>query len=254
MKIKNFKIFHFKKIDSTNAYAKNIASEVINDKTIIVADKQTAGRGRLGRTFISNRGGLYFSIILNPEKSAQDTVFITVAAAVAVARAIESISQKKCDIKWVNDIYIENKKVCGILTEGVFDNNGKIKSAILGVGINLFETREKFPKNVPLADSIFHKGDKILFKNCKRKQLLKEFLKEFFKFYYNLEKKEYMDEYKKKSFLKGKKITYVQDDKNYIATVKDIDNNANLIVVTQDKEEVLSHGEIQIIGMEQLPV
>ena len=249
-----YKLICFKKIDSTNIYAKKLAVRGSNEGTVVVAREQTAGKGRLGRTFVSKRGGLYFSVVLRPKKEIKDITFITVAAAVAAARAIEGVSNKNCDIKWVNDIYINNKKVCGILTEGGFDQNGDIEYAVLGVGINLFEPKQKFPQNIPLADSVFHKKDGILFKNRIKSKLLKQFLDEFFTFYNNLEKKEFINEYKQKSFLKGRKITYTKDNQNYTATVKDIDDEARLVVNIDGKEQFLSHGEIQIIGMEQLPV
>ncbi|MBR6501944.1 MAG: biotin--[Clostridia bacterium] len=154
---KNVNLFAFKKIDSTNIYAKTLASEGYKDGTVVVAREQTAGKGRLGRTFFSKRGGLYFSVILRPYKSLNDTVFITTAAAVAAARAIEKVSGKKCEIKWVNDIYINNKKVCGILTEGAITPDGSLDYAILGVGINLFAPKGGFPSNLPLAGSVFDK-------------------------------------------------------------------------------------------------
>ena len=249
-----YKLICFKKINSTNIYAKKLAEKGSKEGTVITAREQTEGKGRLGRTFVSKRGGLYFSVILRPFNKTEKTIFITVAAAVAAARAIERVSQKKCEIKWVNDIYINNKKVCGILTEGGFNQKGNIKYAILGVGINLFEPKEKFPENLPLADSVFHKKDGILFKNRIEKQLLNKFLDEFFTFYENLDKKEFINEYKQKSFLKGKKVTYTKDNQTYTATVKDIDDEARLVVSVDGNEQVLSHGEIQIIGMEQLPV
>ncbi len=246
------KIIRFNKINSTNDYAKKLATKGFNEGTIVIANEQTAGKGRLGRTFVSKRGGLYFSIVLRPKQ--KDFLFITVAAAVAVAHAIESVTNKKCDIKWVNDIYINNKKVSGILTEGGFTSTGNIDYIILGVGINIFEPKEKFPKELPLADSVFHNGDIKIFKNAVKRKIFKCFLNEFFKFYGNLEKKEYIKEYQNRSFLKGKKIKYIKDDKIFVASVLEIDDDAKLVVEVDGNKNVLSHGEIQIIGMEQLPV
>ena len=108
-------------MDAPNNIAKAMALDDCDEGITVVATKQTAGRGRLGRSFLSKRGGVYFSIVLHPKKQEKETLFITVAAAVAAARAIESVSGKKCDIKWVNDIYINGKKVCGILAEGSND-------------------------------------------------------------------------------------------------------------------------------------
>ena len=254
MKIKGYNIFHFNKIDSTNTYAKKCAANGCEERTVILAQEQTAGKGRLGRTFVSKRGGLYFSVVLRPKNKIEDTVFITVAAAVSAARAIQYVSNKNCDIKWVNDIYINNKKICGILTEGGLDKEGKLAYAVLGVGVNLFEPEEAFPKNIPLADSVFHKKDRKIFKNRVKRQFLTKFLNEFFLYYQNLDKKEYIKEYQQKSFLTAKQIIYIKNGKEYTATVEGIDNEARLIVICDGKRITLSHGEIQIIGMEQLPV
>lgn len=246
---KNVNLFAFKKIDSTNIYAKTLASEGYKDGTVVVAREQTAGKGRLGRTFFSKRGGLYFSVILRPYKSLNDTVFITTAAAVAAARAIEKVSGKKCEIKWVNDIYINSKKVCGILTEGAITPDGSLDYAILGVGINLFAPKGGFPSNLPLAGSVF---DKKILKNKIKKEILAIFLAEFYRFYENIDKKEFIAEYQSRSLLTDKEITYQKEGSQYKARVVGIDDNANLIVENNSGIEKISHGEIQIIGMEQL--
>ena len=251
-KSKKLKVFCFDKVDSTNNIAKNMALNDAKEGTLVIANEQSAGRGRLGRTFLSKRGGIYFSIVLRPQSNACNTLFITVAAAVAAARAIESVSGKGCDIKWVNDIYINNKKVCGILSEGGFDANAKLDYCILGVGVNLFAPKEKFPQNLPLADSVFDKKSKILFKKLKKEQLVIEFHNNFFEFYNKLEQKEFIKEYQSRSLLTGKQITYTQNGKNHNGTVIGIDDDARLIVDMGGKTQVLSHGEIQIVGMEQL--
>lgn len=248
---KNIKVNSFYCVDSTNTVARSLASNGADEGTVVTAIKQTSGKGRLGRTFLSKKGGVYFSIVLRPQKESGNTLFITVAAAVAAARAIEAVSGKKCEIKWVNDIFINGKKVCGILTEGEFNTDGGLNFAILGVGINLFEPRGSFSDNLPLADSVFHKKDKIIFKNAKKEQIIGEFVNNFFKFYNNLQQKEFIKEYQQRSFLTGKEITYTKDGAPYKATVTGIDDDARLIVNQDGKTDILSHGEIQIVGMEQ---
>lgn len=104
------KIIHLNSVDSTNAYIKDFARKGADEGTVVVANKQTLGRGRLGRSFLSPEGGLYMSVLLRPETSAFDSLTVTAAAAVAVARAIDSLCNKKCGIKWVNDIYLNEKK------------------------------------------------------------------------------------------------------------------------------------------------
>ncbi len=241
----------FRTVDSTNNIAKKTALAGAAEGTAIIAESQTAGRGRLGRSFVSKKGGVYMSIVLRPTLSPADTVFITVAAAVAAARAIESVSHKKCDIKWVNDIYIEGKKVCGILTEGELAADGGLGFAILGVGINLFAPKGGISADLPLADSVFDKKRPFLCKTSLKRRLIKKFTEEFFTFYQKLDKKEFIKEYQERSFLNGREITYTKDGKTYSGIVTKIDENANLII---DGTKRLSQGEIQIVGMEQPPI
>lgn len=249
---KHIKAFCFDKVDSTNNIAKNIILSGAAEGVTVVAQEQTSGKGRLGRTFFSKRGGVYFSIVLRPKKNSGNILFITVAAAVAAAQAIETISHKKCEIKWVNDIYINNKKVCGILAEGGFDTKGKIDYCILGVGINLFTPKGDFPKKLLLAGSVFNKKSKIIFKNRVKERVVAEFCNNFFKYYRNLNKKEFIKEYQARSLLTGKQITYTKDGEVYSGIVSHIDDDARLVVDECGKTQFLSHGEIQIVGMEQL--
>lgn len=248
---KNIKVNSFNCVDSTNTVARKLAANGADEGNVVAAISQRAGKGRLGRTFLSKKGGVYFSVILRPQINPEDTLFITVAAAVAAAQSIEAVAGKKCEIKWVNDVYIKGKKVCGILTEGGFNADGKFDYAVLGVGINLFEPKGKFPSNLPLADSVFHKKDRILFKNRVKERLIAEFSNRFFEIYENLEQKEFIKEYQQRSFLSGKEITYTKDGVTYNAKVMGIDGEARLIVKNSDKTEMLSYGEIQIIGTEQ---
>ncbi|MDO4608619.1 MAG: biotin--[acetyl-CoA-carboxylase] ligase [Clostridia bacterium] len=238
-------------VDSTNSVAKAAAVEGAPEGTVIIANRQTAGRGRLGRSFVSKSGGVYMSLVLRPDISPADTLFITVAAAVAAARAIEAVSNQKCEIKWVNDIYINDKKVCGILTEGEINADGTLNFAVLGVGINLFKPQGGFPSNLPLASSVFNKKGIFLNKNVQKSKIIAEFCKNFFNFYKNLKKKDVIKEYQSRSFLTNKQITYTKNGKTQSAVVLGIDDNANLIVKGEGDTEILSHGEIQIVGMEQ---
>lgn len=251
LKTRDIKVHTFSVVDSTNNVAKTLAENGCDEGAVVVSERQTAGRGRLGRSFLSQKGGIYLSVVLKPQISAEQTLFITTAAAVAVCRAVESVSGKKCEIKWVNDVYIGGKKVCGILTEGAFNPDGSLKYAVLGVGINLFEPKQKFPENLPLADSIFHKNDRKIFKNRIKNRVIDAFLENFFNFYNNLQQKEFITEYQSRSLLTGKEITYQKDGKKFAAKVVGIDDDARLVVNRDGEQIILSHGEIQITGMEQ---
>ena len=133
-----------KETTSTNDEAKKLAAEGVK-KAAVLAERQTAGRGRLGRAFVSPYGsGLYVSALIRPAINASDCGRITAFAAVATAQAVEELCGAPVDIKWVNDLYMNGKKICGILTEGsVGMENGELEYAIIGIGVNV--TRHSFP-------------------------------------------------------------------------------------------------------------
>jgi len=246
---KSASVYFLNRIDSTNAFAREKARKGETEATVVIAKKQTAGRGRLGRSFISPKGGVYMSVVLRPKILPQDATIITAAAAVAVCRAIEAVSDKKCEIKWVNDIYIEGKKVCGILTEGEFAGKKSFEFVVLGVGINLFAPRGGFPKELTFAGSIFKR--KFRKKKIKEKIICK-FLNEFFYFYENLQEKEFIKEYQSRSILTGKEISYKKEDKTHTGRVVGIDENAQLLVKEGESTIALSTGEVQIVAAEGL--
>ncbi|MDR1131525.1 MAG: biotin--[acetyl-CoA-carboxylase] ligase, partial [Oscillospiraceae bacterium] len=124
--------------DSTNTQAKKLAADGARHGTLLLAEEQTAGRGRSGKRFFSPRGlGLYMSVILRPDAATVSPRLVTLAAAVSVCRAVEALTGLEPRIKWVNDVYLDGKKICGILTEAVMDmESGGIDSIIVGVGVN----------------------------------------------------------------------------------------------------------------------
>ena len=132
---------------STNLTAKELAEGISSD-TLIVAKRQSGGRGRMGRSFFSPDGGLYMSLLIHPQLTAQKAVGLTAAAAVCAARAIDRVSGKESQIKWVNDIYLDGRKVCGILTEAQIKDDGFMKYAVVGVGVNLTVPDGGFPADI----------------------------------------------------------------------------------------------------------
>ena len=130
-----------KTVTSTNTVLKELAKDGAPSGYVLLAQQQTAGKGRLGRRFYSpDKTGVYLSVILRPKLTIENALFITTSAAVAVSRAIETISNNKvkAQIKWVNDVYVDNKKVCGILTEAAVDfESGGLEYAVLGIGVNI---------------------------------------------------------------------------------------------------------------------
>lgn len=126
-------------IDSTNTEAKKQAMNGAPHGTVILAEEQTAGRGRLGRTFYSPKGtGIYMSMILRPNLHLSQSIHVTTSVAVAICQVIERLTNQKPQIKWVNDIYLNQQKICGILTEAVTDfESGNVEYLILGIGLNV---------------------------------------------------------------------------------------------------------------------
>ena len=122
-------------INSTNTVAKELAAQGAPEGTLVIAERQTGGRGRLGREFQSPRGGIYMSIIMRPQGTLEQCAMLTMAACVGVCRALERLLDISPGIKWVNDIYYKGKKVCGILAEGAAAGD-RLKYAVIGVGIN----------------------------------------------------------------------------------------------------------------------
>ncbi len=230
-------------VDSTNAYARGLAKNGAPEGTAVIAAVQTAGKGRMGRRFYSPEGGVYMSVVLRPELSPEDTLFITTAAAAAAADTIEKIGGRETKIKWVNDIYIDGKKVCGILTEGGSSRAERLDYAILGIGINLQAPKGGFPADLPLAGSVFGNGE--VPKDTKAR-LIGLFANKFFEYYKNLSNKNFMSTYKEKSFLTGKTVEFERAGALYTARVLEIDDNAALIVECEGETLALSSGDAQI--------
>ncbi len=246
---KNLKIdgvcFHtYKTIASTNTIARQLAEKGAKEKTVVLASEQTQGRGRMGRSFYSPDGsGIYMSVVLRPDIAVSDAILVTTCAAVSVCRAIEMVSSKKAEIKWVNDIYLGGKKACGILTEAAINvENAKPEYVVLGMGINLFEGERGFPDEIKnIATAVFSSQDEAeKYKN----ELVSHILNYFFEYYQNLTDKAFYGEYKDRMFLKGKPIK-VLSEPQYDAVVCDIDESFQLKVRTESGEErVLNSGEV----------
>lgn len=225
----SYEIIKFDIVSSTNDIAKELAESGSAEGTVIVADVQTSGRGRLGRSFLSPDGGLYMSVVLRPD-SFETAVSVTTHAAVSAALAIEKHTGQKSQIKWVNDIYLDNKKVCGILAEAVFDG-AKPKYVILGIGINL--------KSVPqeVSDIAGCIGD------ISRDELIESILDEYFCGTWNCH-----EEYTKRDMLKGSRVTvYKGGNSEYTATALGISPDFGLKLLKADgTEEILQSGEVSV--------
>ena len=229
-------------VDSTNRLAKERAQDGAPQGVCILADTQTAGRGRHGRTFCSPAGtGLYMSLVLRPVLPAEKALSVTTAAAVAVCRAIERVSARKAQIKWVNDVYCDGKKVCGILTEGAFDN-GVMTYAVLGIGINVSDPEGGFPADIAeIAASVYGKagGD--------RHVLAAAVLDAFFEEYDRLAEERFVEEYRARSCLIGKSVVVNAPSGDREAVALGVDEECRLLVRYEDgREEALSSGDVSV--------
>ena len=248
----NYKIEYFSTIDSTNTYAKNLLEKNLNQNLIVVADSQTAGRGRMGRSFYSpDASGLYFSLTIDLQNKNITPSQITAFSGVEVCNTIKEFFNIESKIKWINDIFINNKKVCGILAEGIIDyTTGKIAKVVLGIGINLYKSKKDFPQEIQnIAGTVLKKEISEQTKIEFTAKLIQNIIC-FFKNPTENQLQKKLEEYKKLSFLIGKQVQVfpiIDDAKSsYTATVLDIDNNANLVVQTEGKTEVLNSGEVSL--------
>lgn len=234
---------YFDELESTNIYAKSEAKKGAPEGTVIIAGRQSGGYGRMRRSFFSPEGtGLYMSVILRPELHPEKSLYITTAAAVAVAEAIEELSGKKADIKWVNDIYINGKKVCGILTEAAFTSENNIDHAVLGIGINLTEPKGGFEDSIKdIAGAVFEKADESM-----RFVMAERILEKFYRYYASLEDKGFWQSYRDRCFLIGSTVRVISAEGEYSARVTGIDGEFGLIVEADGKKNILRTGEVSI--------
>ncbi|MEZ4357484.1 MAG: biotin--[acetyl-CoA-carboxylase] ligase [Eubacteriales bacterium] len=237
----------FNEVPSTNTIAKELAQSGAKSGTIVITERQTAGRGRMGRSFISPSGGIYLSMILRPRITVDKSIFYTVAACVGVCRAIEKISDKKPFIKWVNDIYIGGKKVCGILTEAATDlESGSIEYIILGIGLNFATKKSLIPYEMAdIMTSVYLDDTPPITRN----QMAANIIDSVNEAILINKSNEIIAEYRKKSFITGKKIVVLKGGDKRIATALNITDDARLRVQYEDGTlEELFSGEVSIIA------
>ena len=231
-------------ITSTNTVMKERA-ESLPEWTVIISGSQTAGRGRIGRSFYSpSDSGIYLSVLLRPALPASESTRITTAAAVAACRAIESCTTARPSIKWVNDVFVNGKKVCGILTEGSLNmETGGLDWAVMGIGLDVYEPDGGYPEEIrEVVGSIAQQREKNL-----RNTLAASFLKQFYTICSSLEEADFAEEYKKRSFLIGEDILVLKGDAVLPARAVDIDKECRLLVQYEDgSREALSTGEVSV--------
>lgn len=231
----------YEETDSTNRIAKRLAADGAPEGTLVVAKRQSEGRGRLGRSFFSPEGGVYMSMVLRPHIPAERALLITACAAVAVARAIEKVSGVTAGIKWVNDIFVKGKKVCGILAEaGLNPEHDFPDYVVLGIGINV--KKQSVPEELKEIVGCLEDAGQIIL----NEELIARVWKEFAELYKNLSTAVYMEEYRERSVLLGKEVTVFGPEGEYKAQVTDIDKEGHLIMERDGRREELSFGEVSV--------
>lgn len=233
-------------VDSTNRYAKSLAENSDFTEALVIARRQTAGRGRMGRSFYSEGGGLYMSLLLKPDFPCHKAIHITTAAAVAVTRAIRHISGTDCQIKWVNDIFLNDRKICGILTEAKSGEDGGFEYAVLGIGLNLTLPEGGFPTEIAhIAGALFEQMS-----DDTGSILAAEIVNEFYSLYRSgLNASDYIGEYRECSCIIGRDILVSKHigGEAFSAVAEFIDDDFRLSVKYPDgSRELLSSGEVSV--------
>lgn len=236
----------FREVASTNQEAKREAlEENAPAGSLVVAGSQSAGRGRRGRYFYSpEKSGIYMSVILRPEGKLSDSLFLTTSAAVAVYRAVEKICGISLEIKWVNDLYFQGKKVCGILTEAVTDfESGDIEFAVVGIGLNLYVEKETLPKELMgIAGGIYSEKEKAgeIDKNLLIGEIVNCLMEE-------AEKNEISEIYIERNFIPGNEILICEKNKIREVYAEKICSDGRLLIREKSGEKrALSYGEVSL--------
>ena len=236
----------YKEIDSTNQEVKRRAIDGAPERMAILAEQQSAGKGRKGRGFYSPAGtGIYMSVLFRPTaEQSKDVVLITTAASVAVCRAIRTVLGEEPEIKWVNDVYFRGKKVCGILTEAVSDfESGHIGTVVVGIGINYRVPDDGFPEEIQDIAGAVCGEDRMVPRNT----LVAAILNELYSLYEGLSERTFIEDYRKLSNVIGKKVRFTSGESWVEAKALDVDQDGGLVVELENGEtQVLRTGEITL--------
>lgn len=226
-------------LPSTNTTARELAQNGAPEGTVVVAAAQTAGRGTRSRAFFSPQGGVYMSIILRPREA--DGCLITSCAAVAVARAIERLCPLTVQVKWVNDLYVGGRKLCGILTEAGFALDNNLDYVVLGIGVNVAAV--EFPPDIAdIATSLGNEGCAV-----DRNTLIAAILEEWEAAYAAIGSGAFLAESRARSCVLGQRVTVTRGAEQFTATARDINDRGHLLVETDDGNTVtLLSGEVSI--------
>lgn len=244
-------IIYLDSVDSTNIYAKKLADEAFRDGTVVVSEEQTAGKGRLGRNWVSPKGkGIWMSIMLKPDLLPSDAPKLTIVAAYAVSRALWGCFHVDARIKWPNDIVAGGRKLCGILTEMSAEAD-EIKSVIIGIGINANLEQEDFGSGVEdTATSIRLETGSTVFRKLAAAAVLNEFERAYEVFTASGSINPFLDEYKGRSAVLGKEVRVISKKEEIIGLAVDISEEGHLVIKLGNGalKEIMS-GEVSVRGL-----
>ena len=237
------RVYRYETVGSTNTELMALARQGAAEGTVVLAGQQTAGRGRLGRRFESPAGkGIYLSLVLRPGLPMTEAQTVTVSAAVAVCRAVKRLCGLDLGIKWVNDLYYNGKKVCGILTEAGADiESGQLEWLVVGIGLNLTSRPEDWPEELrPIAGSLYPGGPAPVSRAALAGAIARELLGLCPAF-------DCLDEYRARCFVPGHWVTVCTGAETYAAKALSIDDAGRLVVEREGGRQIaLQHGEVSI--------
>jgi BirA family transcriptional regulator, biotin operon repressor / biotin---[acetyl-CoA-carboxylase] ligase len=246
-KVLGKRVYYFEEIDSTQNFAQKIAFDKKEDGTIIIAEKQTAGKGRLDRKWTSPKGGIWFSLIIHPKFDVSSSTLVPIAGAVALSKSIKSILGIETSLKWPNDITLNRKKVAGMLVDASFQANN-IDYLILGIGINFDIDAKKLEKRLKTSPNFY--GVNSLRKEddmTSPKLLLKEFLLQFEKILLQLnkgEKSKIVREWTKRADGIGRKMIINTSNGKISGISQGIDNDGALKLKTSKEIKKIFVGDV----------
>lgn len=236
-------------VESTNSLAKQLAKEGAPHGTVLIADRQTAGRGRMGRQFLSPAGqGIYLSVILRPDCQATQLMHLTCAVAVAMCDAVEKVAHVRPQVKWINDLILAERKVGGILTELSLDGD-KVDFAVVGIGINCLQRQEDFPAELrQIAGSLSMAVNQPI----EREALAAAMVDALYAMSLDLisGKGACMARYRADCLTIGREVAVHASSGVYTAVAEDVDADGSLIVRPADGAlRCVSSGEVHVRGL-----
>lgn len=242
-------IRYFESIDSTNFKAKELAEQGFPSGTLVVSDEQTAGRGRRGRSWESPSGtGIFMTLMLKPEINPNNASMLTLVSALAVAKAINEVTGLEAQIKWPNDIVVNGKKICGILTEmsAQFDY---INHIVIGIGINVHN--EAFPEEIAhMASSIMLESGGNRYRRAEIIEKILEYFEKYYEIYLETEDLSALTREYNQILVNMNKSVRVLDPKDeFEGKAMGITPRGELIVDTWESRKLVSSGEVSVRGI-----